>query len=100
MLKRSDKEILAFAAKAAGYSEKDYIYAYIPWNPIDNAGDCADLEAKLMIDTYWSDSEVECVSWDGEFNIIAKYQDFDGDKAKARREAVVVVAANIGFNME
>lgn len=110
----SDRELLELAAKAAGI-DGEYVASisfsgfagdawrpsgivYIEsavkyvWNPLDNDGDAARLEAALGMDVIWWSTavSVDCHS--------EGYEDHDSAQA-ARRYAAVRAAAEIGKAM-
>lgn len=86
-------ELLELAAKAAGITQ----IQYYTWDPIENDGQCARLEADLGIHVCW-DFVFQQVICKARYlyhfpEIIVKYGD---DKQAARRLASVKVAAEIG----
>jgi hypothetical protein len=100
-----DKELIELAAKAAGIDVK-YSKAFddftiwpteVRWDPLNDDGDCARMEAALLLRVTFNDgwvsvghesfgNEAQC-----EF-----FSDYEGDRNKARRAASVFAAASIG----
>ena len=70
------------------------------WNPLEDDGDCARMEAQLGICIDWCNEMVcSCTVVDEDGNYISKdvyFKDHAGDKNAARRAASVAVAAEIG----
>jgi len=120
----TDRELLEFAAKAAGYLETASIqngYGFIAlavmdeygdwtgkeWNPLTDDGDALRLVVKLQIDIEWRDGEVWAyrhASADGEcFTAIEAAADHDpeiiGTGDRATRRAITRAAAEIGKAM-
>jgi hypothetical protein len=105
-----EREMLELAAKAAGI-EVSYIdeLGVVPmgaredgpkngtWNPITDDGDCARMEAKLMVDIKWYPFSV--VATASAYDCTEVYADHDRDRAKARRYASTRAAAEIGKAM-
>lgn len=110
----TDRELLEFAAKAAGrvvegfstakgllLAQGDGVSAW--WNPLTNDGDCSRLEAALEIDVRWghdvyntdgtSPIGVMCGDYHGILNAVEPY---GADKQAARRLASTRVAAMMG----
>ena len=63
----TEREMLELAAKACGIDyltqEEGTVIAWrgrepCAWNPLHNAADCADMEARLMIDVMWQEHGV------------------------------------------
>jgi len=107
----TDKELLEYAAKAAGLQVRgwignDCIY-YDPitnhtghgdWNPITNDGDALRLAVKLQLDVLHTDYFVRVSNrddnrWEIELGVL------DG-RGAATRKAIVSAAAQIGRGME
>ncbi len=98
----SDRKLLELAAKAAGI--KDYSWGDHPnivnwdgeypitnnWNPLEDDGDEARLEAALGLSVIWYR---QFVSVNGHNQ---RYRKHHGDKQAARRRAGVIAAAEIG----
>jgi hypothetical protein len=96
----NDKELLEFAAKAAGYEYAKHggyiVVDGIPgnWNPLKDDGDALRLAVKLKIDVKHYDDYV--VGWfDGGFIGTGKIF-YEGDPYAATRRAIVRAAAEIG----
>lgn len=70
------------------------------WNPGLDDGDCARMEAQLLIDVVWHEDKVDVdlrhTTLD---NVIHFFKDYGGDKQAARRMASLRVAAEIGASM-
>ena len=108
----TDREILELAAKAAGVPirdldnrydrwEADPILIHRAWNPLEDDGDCARLEAELRLTALWMDYCV-MVEVPGEF-LIAEDYDLEAttdQRQAARRFAVARAAAEIGKGMK
>jgi hypothetical protein len=109
-MEMSDSELLAMAAKAAGYSVfqdpqspgaqfERLLYLDIrgvkPWNPLADDGDALRLAVKLGLDVDIS-FEVTFIRHDAVNNIAI---DHESDAYAATRRAIVMVAAEIGKNM-
>lgn len=88
----NDKELLEFAAKAM---ECEVVAG---WNPLDDDGDCARLEAALNICINWVASGV--IAWCNSKGVQVSefYRDHD-DKNAARRYATTKTAARIGEDL-
>mgnify|MGYP003601249525 CR=1 FL=1 len=109
MTNEQKREMLALAAKAAEtpvsmvsgvlcvFDEECYAK---PWNPLDDDGDCARLEARLKIFLLWGDNDVEAFvySFDSGYGR-ASYADHGNDHQAAHHLAVVKMAAAIGKAM-
>jgi hypothetical protein len=100
----NDIELLELAAKAAGirwdHEECGTLYLLDPlrpWEPINDDGDEARLEAKLRLRVIWYGNCVS-VGHDGS-GAIEFFQDHGGDEQAARRYAGVRAAAAIGSAM-
>ena len=110
----SDKELLELAAKAAGMHVKahrvdaDDNFTHlvvgqkfkpekIDWNPLNDDGDGARMEAALGIHVAWHSDGVVCgLRWAGSTEL---FDDHGGDKQAARRMASLRVAAEHGKAM-
>lgn len=112
----TDRELLEFAAKAAGKwgadfeiedgsdrpvfdNDKGFRLAWGCgwWNPLADDGDEARLEAVMGFNVEWRLQQVRVSSRQG--GAIESYADHGGDKQKARRRAGVRAAAAIGKEM-
>lgn len=110
----SDRELLEFAAKAAGiefvsmdnwphqdgcrfWREGDSCDCGAAWNPLTDDGDEARLEAVMGFNVEWRLQQVRVSSRQG--GAIESYVDHGGDKQKARRRAGVRAAAAIGKDL-
>ena len=112
----TDREMLEFAAKAAGMTiDTHYVDGgasawagerhnsdWIPnWNPLTDDGDNARLEAMLGLNVIWGSRSVRVgrkLINDGP--MVERYHDHGGDRQKARRRASVRAAAEIGRTMK
>ena len=108
----ADRELLEMAAKAAeievawhSSSQPVRLEAGGPfgkiasgfWNPLNDDGDCARLEAALLIELLWHDDGVQAGRRCDSF---AVYEDFEGrDRNTVRRRVSVEIAAAIGEAM-
>ena len=114
----SDRELLEFAAKAAGIhvpTKKDYPWAYIDesgifrdiscagdgsrmsrWNPLTDDGDALRLAVKLGLKV--NVCVTSCSAQVGGIGTFVEI-DFDGDPLAATRRAIVRAAAEIGRQM-
>lgn len=107
----TDRELLEFAAKAAGIewfgifgdSECECRFldigedTVVEWNPLTDDGDEARLEAVMGFNVEWRLQQVRVSSLQG--GAIESYADHSGDKQKARRRAGVRAAAAIGKDL-
>lgn len=91
----SDRELLEYAAKAAGYipeslkGNPDYLEGFLSnWNPLTDDGDALRLAVKLRLDVEWIDPETVFVS---SFQHVANNEPY-----AATRRAIVKAAAEIG----
>lgn len=100
-----DRELLELAAKAAGV--KDFTVcaetgapfdALGYWNPLEDDGDAFRLECALQIGVSWGMAVVNADTGRG-FHTAELIKDHNGDRAKARRLAVLRAAAEIGRRM-
>jgi hypothetical protein len=80
--------------------DSDGSECYRLWNPREDDGDCAGLEAALRIDITWHRPFVHVVSIKYELGIKENYSDHKNDKQKARKHAVTRLAAEIGRAMK
>jgi hypothetical protein len=108
----NDKELLEFAAKAAGIKAlkspdgilRDCtggdpmmnIFAAKPWNPLTDDGDALRLVVKLKIDVCFDFDRVDAVYEDELYVAEYFYQNPPTDKNAATRRAIVRAAAEIG----
>lgn len=112
----SDRELLELAAKACGYNTSHRWNAYrmtlsppvnalciggvsTAWNPLENDGDEARLEATLQFTVQWFPGFVELDHFALRESVTEAYSDHDGDRQAARRRAGVRAAAEIGRQM-
>ena len=115
----SDRELLEFAAKAAGIhvpTKKDYPWAYIDesgifrdiscagdgsrmsrWNPITDDGDALRLAVKLKFDILYYDTMIRVYPRLPKCIVI--HQEVGDDPYAATRRAIVRAAAEIGRQM-
>lgn len=115
-----NRELLEMAAKAAGiagkwtdhycgdyYSEYNGIRGIIVrnevgndsvWNPLEDDGDCARMEAKLKLNVEWCGSHVMATASEGSERCSEHFIGYEDDQA-ARRMASLRVAAEIGRKM-
>ena len=103
----NDREMLELAAKACGFitrwveerlwvREKDSeIEAWRPWNASDDDGDCARMEATLLLNIEWNNKSVMAVNYLHRVTGREFYDDHSG-KQDARRIASLRAAAEIG----
>ena len=103
----TDREMLELAAKAAGYvpATSDAGGPFVifegsearDWNPREDDGDCARLEAALRLTILWMDGYVTVVA-NGHCLIVEEYglNSTADQRQAARRNAVTRVAAEIG----
>ena len=100
----SDRELLEFAAKAAGYvlqeTEDGYECNFDDsriWNPITDDGDALRLAVKLRIDVdfYLADVQAKHDQTDPVFELFSEHT----DPLAATRRAIVRAAAEIGRQM-
>ena len=66
------------------------------WDPKNDDGDCARMEARLGIDLIWYTTKIQTVDTTGNYRATAFFEDHNGDKNAARRAASLAVAAEIG----
>lgn len=110
MTPEQQRKILEAAAKACGvhllwherwgcfydYNKRHESKDFQEWNPITNSADTAGMCAKLEIDTFWWNGEVECVVDGVEELEKAKHDGTPEGKEAAWRLAASMVAAKIG----
>lgn len=112
----NDRELLELAAKTLELNlykadSNDgggfYLYKDTPsgnkeltaWNPLEEDGDCARMEADVGINLEWGTDFVCAIDLDG--NEVCEYfKDHNGDKQAARRMASLRVASDIGRAMQ
>lgn len=70
------------------------------WNPLEDDGDCARLETRLLMYVEHFGYHVECMDYGRDYCAIELYKDHGDDKYKARRFVSVSVAAEIGRRMK
>jgi hypothetical protein len=98
----TDRELLEFAAKAAGEwpSPEPFEHVLDRWNPLANDGDALRLAVKLgLLVDVWLQQKVCIASTQGEELVDAREQ-FGDDPYAATRRAIVRAAAEIGRSME
>lgn len=106
----TDRELLEFAAKAAGY---DHLEGWVEswqcltdcngfsFDPLHDDGDALRLLAKLNLNLLYGSCEgganVEVFAeWHCALDDVKIIEEFDGDSAKPTRRAIVRAAAEIG----
>ena len=93
----TDRELLEFAAKAAGY-KKRFVH-YLGWNPLTDDGDALRLAVKLglgvSVPLGYKRTDVVAFS-DSRINAIESH---GSDPLAATRRAIVRAAAEIGRQM-
>ena len=103
----NDRELLELAAKAAGidvlwhqaWNQFVFKTTYQKWNPLNDDGDEARLEAALGLNVLWGSRTVTVGR--KHFGLFEEqYQEHGGDKQAARRRAGVRAAAELGRDME
>ena len=101
----TDKELLEFAAKAAGLEVvTPTMLKYGQWNPLTDDGDALRLAVKLRIDIGFEFDRID-VAFEfesGGFEIVTEYL-YDNpptDKLAATRRAITRAAAEIGKAMK
>lgn len=102
-ISKSDCEMLTLAAKAAGYTDPEFVNDTLTvwdgnnaiyWNPLDDDGDALRLANKLRMDILHNDLGLtvsvcsHCVDWKDEHH--------GDDVHSATRRAIVRVAAEMG----
>jgi hypothetical protein len=65
------------------------------WNPLTNPADCAEMCAKVGVDTAWFEDKVLCAPFVG-YKSWAEFEDHDNSRMKAWMYAATMVAAKIG----
>ena len=115
----TEREMLELAARAMGFdvkSDDSHSYPYIDvskcndgiyesWSPSHDIADCADMEARLMIDVNWTTCEALCFAWNKKHGrIVAKVVDafanHNNDRQRARMMASTRAAAALAEGME
>jgi len=99
------REDLEMAAKAAGNPQGRmvaggglYTANELYWNPAEDDGDCARMEAAVEINVRWIRWMVRVSA--NEYGIVdADFADHANDKSRARRYASVKLAAAVGRGM-
>ena len=103
----NDRELVENAAKAAGveviwhqaWNQFVFKTTYQKWNPLNDDGDEARLEAVLGLNVLWGSRTVTVGR--RHFGLFEeRYQEHGRDKQAARRRAGVRAAAEIGRNMK
>ena len=106
----NERKILEAAAKACGvyllwherwgcfydYNKRHESKDFQEWNPLDNPADCAEMCAKLEIDTVWFNGFHVTCGDDHTGRHSAQTQDHDNSRLKAWMFAATMVAAKIG----
>ena len=103
MSNEQERKILEAAAKACKYALRfdtspiglrlSYVDGH-RWNPLTDAGDCAEMCAELGITSSWSKTAAHC-----EFDGVSKWGQFenhDNSRIKAWMHTATMVAAKIG----
>jgi len=106
----NERELLEKAARACGYNVEG-IYQdddgvtwlqlnprpseRVGWSSLADSGDCAEMNAQLMIDTEWYQSFVLCRDYSNEIAVDAIYATH-GVRSAAWRYASTVVAGMMG----
>ena len=116
MTTEQQRNMLEAAAKACGYGElifrngadddgydngvwkytwrRDESGKLLPWNPITNGLDTAEMCAKLEIDTVWAEEHVVChVGSEMLYEAIELYEDHDNSRLRAWMFAATMCAA-------
>lgn len=104
---KTDRDLLELAAKASGI-EDEFVEDGRPfldrglWNPRDDDGDCARMEAALGIDIEWWEHYVVATirHYPSDIFASAAFADCDNDRQAARRRASLLVAAAIQLSKE
>ena len=105
----TEKELLEFAAKAAGGKFESGCFFTIDgpdgdhqdgWNPRHDDGDCARMEAAIGIGVMWFAQTVAAYKLIPKVEITEVYQHHGNDRNKARRYASTALAAKIGKAMQ
>lgn len=109
----SEREMLEYAAKACGLRaqwcatsrtmlllDTESNAGCEEWNPKDNSGDGAEMEAKLGIEIKWFEYDCDASVGDEHTYRTEHYKDHDDEKQPARRMASLRVAAEIGKAMK
>ncbi len=107
--KYTDRELLEFAAKAAGrhiawwegatpYFRPDDLPSGVPWRPLTDDADALRLAVKLGLHVDIADSSLSVYFWIDELCDSAD-EDFNDDACAATRRAIVRAAAEIGRSM-
>ena len=107
MLNEEQKEMLKLAAKACGIEVWWYAFDdtfclmgyHARWNPLTDDGDCARMEAQLLIDVEWGDVAVWPKNHADTIRVHEFFDKHDNDRNAARRLASCRVAAEIGRGM-
>jgi hypothetical protein len=112
MTNEQQRKMLECAAKACGVTLEREIsgkkphrliehesgegHISVPWNPITNPADTAEMCAKLGIAVLWwfADKEVTC--FNGKIRCHQNWEDHDNSRLKAWMWAATMVAAKIG----
>lgn len=99
-----ERELLVMAAKAAGIAHDGVGYLSptggpMNWNPRDDDGDCARLEAAVGIDLTWYHMGVVATHYMSDTIFREPYGHHGGDRQAARRRASLLVAAAVGRGM-
>ena len=104
---KTDREMLEYAAKAAGYEvEVDHkgvfhihegtgSQSWSPWNPLDDDGDNRRLQVDLKIELMITDQSATAC-----FGMVFYSEPLGKDARKAARRAIVRAAADIGRGLK
>jgi hypothetical protein len=105
-MNETDRELLMFAAKAAGIGPLSWIepdgtkiVTNLLWNPLADDGDAFRLKVKLEIDIMYTNIFSPRVHAMADYDIEVTEESKDDPYAAARR-AIVRAAAEIGRNMK
>jgi hypothetical protein len=108
----SNKELLALAAKAAGYGETrtcidEWFWVltdnndWHPWNPLTSDSDALRLAVKLQMNLFFGFAKIFAeIPSDGDEPSIVEKNEKGDDPYAATRRAIVRAAAEIGRGME
>ena len=103
----SDREMLEFAAKAAGLQRCESYYTdaagnHVDWNPITDDGDAMRLMVRLRLEPRFIDNSHSNGAEPSRVtlhNVAGIVENIDDDPLAATRRAIVRVAAEIGRQM-
>ena len=96
-MRKTDKELLEFAAKAGGI---DYARNQYKWNPLAHDGDALRLAIDIFADVCLFENAVEVVAYYEQHVAVSRLKFCKTrDKYASTRRAIVEVAAEIGEAM-